>query len=574
MLGGFSRKRVARALLVAFACAACAPAPALSAKASADRSERAPAPKIERIAPARPKLIVQITIDQLRADQLLRFASRFGSGGFRRFLENGTYYGVAHYAHGPTETAVGHATLFTGALPQTHGIVGNEWYDSKAKRRRFAVEDPAHHWLDHDTPSDGGTSPRAMRVPTIGDEMVLASGGRALVHAISIKDRGAILPAGFAGKAFWYDERSGDFVTSDYHFDKTPEFLRVFNATRPSDRYRLLAWDLLRPREQYERRELDDRAFEKSYKTLGRTLPHRFDGGPPETLYAMLKRTPFADELTLELAKALLEHSALGRDDVTDLLAISFSATDYISHVFGPESLEAEDNLLRVDATLARLFEHLLTRVTEAELLVVLSSDHGGCESPESLHALGVDADHHEPVALLARLNDALEKRFGKRARFVVDFSNPTLWLDEAAIAARSLSLELVERVLTECVLAEQGFAYAITKTDLARGSIPRGPVYDRIANAFDRERTGNVYVVPKPGWLLATDPKSLTSMHGTPWSFDTHVPIAFYGNAVRAQHVLRPVDPRDIAPTLAMLLSIEAPRGASGSVLREILER
>lgn len=540
------------------------PAPVVArAKSSPEREPAAPL-----------RLIVQITVDQLRADQVSRFAHRFPSGGFLRFWEGGVYYTAAHYAHATTETAVGHATLFTGALPQTHGLIGNEWYDPVAKRRRYAVEDPDHAWLGRTTPHDGGTSPRFMRVGTIGDEMVLASRGGALVYSLSIKDRGAIPPAGFTGKAIFYDERSGDFATSDYYFERVPDFLATFNAQKPSERYRSLAWDLLRPRSEYERRDADDRPFEKSYKTLGRTFPHRLDGGAPEAMYAMLKRTPFADELTLSLAEAVLHALPFGQDETTDLLAVSFSATDYIGHFFGPESLEAEDNLLRLDRVLARFFDVLLSRVSEAELLVVLSSDHGGCETPEALHALGVDAAHHDPGELAGRMNDALERRFGKGARFIVDFSNPTFWLDEPAVLAGGLELALVERELAGLLRAERGIAYALAKTDIASGNIPRGPIYDRIANSFDRDRTGNVYVVPKPGWLLATDPKGLSSMHGTPWNFDTHVPIAFYGQGLRPERVLRAVDPRDIAPTLAALLHIEPPRGASGQVLHEVVQK
>jgi hypothetical protein len=505
---------------------------------------------------------------------LTRFSSRFGAGGFRRFLDAGVYYESAFFAHAPTETAVGHATLFTGALPQAHGIVGNEWYDRVQKRRRFAVEDPQHRWLEHETPRDGGTSPRSMRVGTIGDEMSLASGRRALVYALSIKDRGAIPAAGFAGKAFWFDERSGDWVTSDYYYEKVPEFVRAFNKARLVEAQRGKAWDLLRPRAEYERRDADDRAFEGSYRTLGRTFPHPLAGEPPESFYAMLKRTPFADELTVQMLEALLEEQPIGRDEVTDLLALSFSATDYIGHVFGLESLEAEDNVLRLDRTLARMFEVLLARVPETELLAILSSDHGGCEAPEALRSLGLDADRHDPVGLIKRVNDGLEQQFGAGSRFVVDFSNPTLWLDEAAIAARSLALDVVERRAAELVLAGPGVAYALAKTDLVRGSVPRGPVYDRILNSFDRERTGNVYIVPKPGWLLATDPRGLTTMHGTPWRYDTHVPLAFFGNGLRAARVWHPVDPRDIASTIAARLAIEPPRGSSGQILAEVMTR
>lgn len=518
-----------------------------------------------------PKLVLQITVDQLRPDFWKRYAGRYGAGGFRRFLDQGLRYESTFYSHADTETAVGHATLFTGASPADHGIVGNEWFDPVEKRRRFAVEDRAHRLLGRETPPDMGTSPAALRTSTIGDELVLATGGRALVRSVSIKDRAAILPAGRAGKAFWFDDRAGDFVTSDFYYASLPPFVDSFNRARPADRYKSRTWDLLLPRDGYVNRAEDDRPFEAGYKALGRVFPHPLGADTPG-FYATLKRTPFGDELTLAFVEAMLAAEPLGSDEVPDLLAVSFSATDYISHFYGPESLESEDNLLRLDRTLARLFDVLLARVKESELLVILSSDHGGSESPEALKNLGFDADRHDSAALREGVNAALSAKFGKGPSLIADFANPSFWLDESAVAARKLVLEDVERAAAAYLAGQRGIAYAITRTDLARGSLPEGIIYDRVRNAFDRERTGHVYLVPESGWVLATDARGLVTMHGTPWNHDTHVPLVFWGNGVRPGAIHAPSDPRDIAVTLAALLGVEPPRAASGRVLSEVL--
>jgi predicted AlkP superfamily pyrophosphatase or phosphodiesterase len=518
-----------------------------------------------------PKLIVQITVDQLRPDYWKRYAGRYGAGGFRRFLDQGLRYDSTFYSHAGTETAVGHATLFTGASPADHGIVGNEWFDPVLQRRRFAVEDPAHRLLGRATPPDMGTSPAALRTTTIGDELALATGGRSLIRSISVKDRAAILPAGRGGKAFWFDDRNGDFVSSDFYFSALPSFVDAFNRARPAERYRSRAWDLLLPRDTYLNEHDDDRAFELGYKALGRVFPHPL-GGDTAAYYATLKRTPFGDELTEAFVTALLEAEPLGADDVPDLLAVSFSSTDYVGHFFGPESLEGEDNLLRLDRTIARLFENLLKRVSESELLVVLSSDHGGCESPEALTKLGMSAGRHDPAALVQDLERALNAKFGPGPRLVADFANPSFWLHESAVATRKLAIEDVERAAAAHLAAQLGIAYAITRSDLARGSLPAGMIYDRVRRAFDPERTGHVYVVPASGWLLATEARGLVSMHGTPWNHDTHVPLVFWGNGTQPGVIHTASDPRDIAVTLAALLGIEPPRAASGSVLSGVL--
>ncbi|MFT3923425.1 MAG: alkaline phosphatase family protein [Myxococcales bacterium] len=528
------------------------------------------APVSEQRPPEPPKLIVQVTVDQLRTDLLTRYADRFVAGGLRRFLDDGLFFHNAHYAHAITETAVGHATLFTGALPSMHGIVGNEWLE--AGHKRTSVEDARYPLLGAAKPA-AGASPDALRVSTLGDQLELASDGAALVFSVSIKDRAAILPAGHAGKAFWYEEASGRYVTSSYYYPELPGWLGTFLAHDPLARFPL-QWSLLLPPESYRNRARDARPFEKALHAAdGTAFPHTLTGTEPRVRYSAIKHSPFGDELTLDLVTALLEAEPLGRDDATDLLAISFSSTDIVGHAFGPESLEAEDNLVRLDRVIARLFDLLLQRVEEQRLVVALSADHGISETPEHLLSLGLPAGRHPAgTQLVQELNSQLVAQLGASGDFVSAFANPCLWLDEAKVKARGLSMEDAERMVAELVLARPGIARAITRSDLLRNRLPDNEIEQRVRMSFDAERTGHVYLVPDPGWIQATDPADLAAMHGTPYLFDRAVPVAFWGLGLPQGRIGEPADPRDIAPTLARLARVQPPNGSSGRVLSQVV--
>ncbi len=481
------------------------------------------------------RLVVQVTVDQLRADLPLRLRDRFGAAGFVRFLDQGTVYDNAHYAHAITETAVGHATLFTGALPKDHGIVGNEWYDLQKRAREYAVDDDSAKLVGTE---GGGKSPHNLLVPTLGDALIAATDGKALVRAISEKDRGSILPAGMRGLAYWLDDSAGSFVSSRYYLDARPAWVSDLTVARYKDT----------------------------------PLSFTPKSGSTKDFTRALKHTPYSDELVLELVRVMFEHEPLGRDDVPDLLSISFSATDYVGHAFGPESTQAADNLVQLDRTLASLLMLLDERVGVAHVLIVLSADHGIAESPEWFLARGEDAGRIDPSQLVKDLNEALRIRFSLEVDLVLDFVNPSLWLDEAAIRARGLDLLTVERTLAELVRLQRGFFAAFAREDVLAGKVMANALERRVTHSVHPTRSGHVYVVPKPRWLLATETSEIVAMHGTPHEYDTHVPIYVLGQGVPAAHVARAVDPRDLAPTLARFLHIDPPSGSTGQVLREVV--
>ena len=350
-----------------------------------------------------PKLILQITVDQLRGDLPTRYIDRMGDGGFRYLLDNGVVFKDAHHAHANTETIVGHVTLATGAQPSEHGMVANVWFDREKNRLVYNIEDEHHPLLskgadiNKETEVDptqkiaevSGRSPSNILVSTFSDELALHTAGKAKIFGVSVKDRAAVALAGHAGKAFWFSKESGEFVTSKYYYDQYPKWVNSWNANKPVDQYDGAAWELLNRQESYVHGEQDDLPWESAFGNYGRTFPHSFGERQGKYFTTLLTLSPAGDRLTLDFAKELMNNESIGEDEVTDFLAISFSSTDYVGHFFGPFSLEAEDNLLRLDKTLEELFEFVDNKIGLKNTLIVLSADHGGAEAPGYLQQYG-----------------------------------------------------------------------------------------------------------------------------------------------------------------------------------------
>jgi len=525
-----------------------------------------------------PKLVVQITVDQLRGDLPMRFRERLEAGGFRYLLEQGTHYANAHYRHANTETAVGHSTLVTGADPSRHGIVSNYWFDPQTGESIYNTEDSRHHLIGKKPKAHQGVSPRNLLSSTIGDELVLSNAGKSRVFSVSGKDRGAILPGGHAGKAFWYSKSSGQFVSSTYYYDEYPKWAADWNATKPAERYRGKQWKLLQAREKYFAKDIDDRDFEADFKALGRTFPHGY--GDDKYLNLVVGLTPAIDELTLEFAKLVIEQEKLGAGEATDFFAVSFSATDYVGHLFGPSSLETEDNILRLDRILASFFKFLDQTVGLANTLIALSADHGAPEAPEYMQTMGLETgrfafDHFkQPNALSA----ALLERFG-RDDLILAHSHPYLHLDYAVIREASLDPSEVERFVAAEAIKLPGIAYAMSRSELVDGQYADAPIQRQIRRNFHFDRSGSVHLVQEQYWFLhSTDEAAkmglpgLAAIHGSPWVYDTYVPIFFAGHTVPAQKIERRVSPTDIAPTISSYLGIKYPSGSIGNPLKEVL--
>ena len=528
-----------------------------------------------------PRLVLQITVDQLRGDLPGRYADRLTEGGFRYLMEKGTWYANAHYQHANTETAVGHATLATGADPSRHGIVANDWIDQDTGAFVYNTEDERHHIIGREPKAHEGVSPRNLAASTFGDELVVHNGGRSRVFSVSVKDRGAILPGGHVGKVFWFSKSSGDFVTSTYYYDDYPAWVKHWNAAKPADAFKGKSWELLNDRSTYVHGQMDDRPYEADLKPLGRTFPHPL-GGDTKYFYLLLTLTPIGDVLTLDFAKTLVENEKLGQNDkgAPDYLQISFSSTDYIGHLFGPSSLETEDNILRLDRTLADLFQFIDEKVGLDHTLIVLSADHGAPEAPEYMDTLGLSTGRFafDWFKTEGPLTEALQKKFG-RDDLISGHSHPYLYLNLEAISSAGLDLSKVERFVADELMKIPGIAYALTRSDLLAGRITESPIQNQIRRSFHPTRSGNIHMVPEQYWFLHSTEEaekmgigSIAAIHGSPWAYDTYVPIFFVGSGVPAQIIGRRVAPTDIAPTLAAYLGVKPPSGSVGTVLTEVL--
>jgi len=528
--------------------------------------------------PVKPKLVLQITVDQLRGDLPTRFLERLGQGGLRYLIEDGTYYTNAHYRHANTETAVGHATLFTGADPSRHGLVGNSWIDPETGDFVYNTEDDRYHIIGKDPKPHQGVSPKNILSTTIGDELVISNAGQSRVFSVSIKDRGAIIPGGHTGKSFWYSKTSGEFVTSTYYYDEYPEWVQKWNDAKPTDQYRGKTWDLLNDRSTYLAKNIDDRPYEADLKPLGRTFPHQY--GDNKYLYLILSLTPVGDELTLDFTKTLIENENVGQGEHVDFLAVSFSSTDYVGHLFGPSSLESEDNILRLDRILATLFQYIDEKVGLENTLIVLSADHGAPEAPEYMTTLGKESGRFDFSYFREKgpLNKVLMNQYG-RDDLIATHSHPYLYLNKAAIEDANLDIEEVEHFIANEVIKIPGIAYAQTRGDLLLGRTSNSPLQIQIRRNFHPTRSGNIHLIQEQYWFLhSTDEaqkmglEGIAAIHGSPWAYDTYVPIFFAGNGIPAQTINRRVSPTDIAPTIAKYLNIKFPSGSIGNPLEEVI--
>jgi predicted AlkP superfamily pyrophosphatase or phosphodiesterase len=537
-----------------------------------------------------PRLVLQITVDQLRGDLVGRELDRMGKGGFRYLLDNGVVYLDAHHAHANTETIVGHATLATGAHPAAHGMVGNAWFDRKLGRLVYNIEDPDYPILTAGAGVDkkgeidptqrlakaDGRSPRAIMTSTFSDEMAIRYGRSSKIFAVSVKDRGAVSMGGHAGKAFWFSKKAGEFITSRYYYKKYPDWVAKWNARRLPFAYAGKSWELLLDKASYRNADLDDRPWETKLPGFGRVFPHPY--GPADGKYftTLLTTSPAGDELTVSFAKALVKAEKLGEDDIPDYLSVSLSSTDYVGHLFGPSSLETEDQILRLDRQIADLLGFIDKRVGLDKTLIVLSADHGAANAPGYLNQLGIPATYIDPKTWdTAPGLTRLKERFGLGKELIKSYFHPYIYLDEEAIAKAGVSQADIEREIANEVMKLPGVALAISSAALAAGAYPEMPIIRSVLNNFNPSRSGDIFVVFEPhSFINDFDGLTVAAHHGSPWSYDTFVPLMFAGNGIKAQRVGRRVETVDLAPTLAALLGTKPPSGSAGMPLAEVVDR
>ena len=490
---------------------------------------------------ADPKLVVIIVIDQFRGDYLERYREQFGDGGFRLFLDHGAYFSDCNYNYANTRTAPGHATLLSGAYTNGHGIVANDWWDSKKRRMVTSVE-------DEDTKTVGvsgdktGASPHNLMADTLGDELKLATQGKSRMFGVSLKDRAAVLPAGFAGDAaYWIDPRGGAWVSSTYYRNELPNWAQDFNASNHAAKY----WD---------------RDWKDAQGNILRSTAHRkAKDGSDEGFYEVVGSTPFANEYELEFAKELVVHQNLGNSGATDLLAISLSANDILGHQVGPDAPEMKAMALALDGELADFFNFLGHQMGLANVWIALSADHGISALPDVAKKLRIPAANLDFGKFEGQINNALTGKFSpSHSATYVKFSYPIAWLDQEAFAAARVKERDAETAVGEA-MRQVGLRDYDTKSQLAEAAVPDTALGHKYLNSYS----------PEAGWYVIGAPQPYTvasakgTDHTTAYTYDTHVPLAFYGLPFQPGTYRGHVEPVDLAATLASLLGINAPSHA-----------
>jgi predicted AlkP superfamily pyrophosphatase or phosphodiesterase len=519
--------------------------------------------------PERPKLVIGIVVDQMRQEYFYRYQERFVEDGFMRLMNEGFMMKNGHYNYIPTYTGPGHASVYTGTTPATHGIIGNNWYVRSLGRSIYCAEDSTVTGVAG-SPSNGEISPRNLLSSTITDELMFATGKRSKVVGIAIKDRGAALPAGHLGDAYWYDAKTGEFMTSSYYYDELPEWAKAFNARKLPEKYLSETWETLFPLESYLQGAADNNDFESPFIGMETpTFPYDLpaltadNGG-----LGLISTTPYGNTLTLDLAYAALEGEQLGKRGVTDFLAVSFSSTDYIGHRFGPASVEVEDNYLRLDRELAEFFAYLDREIGEGEYLVFLTADHGVADVVSYMQSERVAAGSLDTRFVLTQLKGFTNQRFGE-GDWISNYSNEQVFLNRELAKEKGLDLAEMQQQVADFMLRFDGIKETYTAEDLRRLEYNHGRKH-LLQMGFNHKASGDVMVILEPAWLTNS---VRGTTHGTGYTYDTHVPIVFYGWGVPAGSSSRYATITDIAPTLSMLLNTRLPNGASGQPIGEIVD-
>ena len=511
----------------------------------------------------KPKLVVGIVVDQMRYDYLNRFADLYTENGFKRLLAEGTNFTYAHYNYSLTKTGPGHTTIYTGTSPYYHGIMSNDWYDKNTKQMTNCVDDASVKSVGSDD-EVGKKSPHLSMSTTITDQLKLSTNGTSKVVSVSIKDRAAILPGGkMADVALWYDGYTGDFISSTYYCDKLPEWVNEFNNKNLPDEFLKQDWTLSNPESDYARCAADNSDCEYDVFNEGKTsFPHSFAKVDEKERYDVLTVTPFANTLVAELAKTALVSENLGKGSTTDFLAVSFSAPDAIGHSYGTESYEIEDTYIKLDITIADLLETLDEQVGKGNYLLFLTADHGAVTTPAILKERHLPTGTAGSREAIGDMLSFLKNKFGVD-NLIENHSNSQIYLDREVMAKNDIDIHEAERVIADYLRDRFPTLAAIfTRDELEKLKATRLPD-NTILNGFNVQRSGDVLYDLQPGYISGNIEKGTT--HGTPYNYDTHVPMIFYGWNISQQAINDKAYTVDIAATVADLLGITEPSACVG---------
>ena len=525
---------------------------------------------------AQPKLVVGVVVDQMRYDYITRFWDHFGEGGIKKLVSEGFNLRNNHFNYIPTYTGPGHASVYTGSAPQTHGIVGNDWFNKFEEQSVYCVGDPSVQSVG--TNSDAGEmSPHRLLTTSVADENRLHTQMQGKTIGIALKDRGAILPAGHtANAAYWFHGKDeGKWITSSFYAEDLPQWVQEFNTSGKAATY-LKPWTTLYGTDTYVESGVDVNLFERGFRG-------KSDSGFPYDLkalsaqnggYDILKDTPYGNSLTTDFAIAALEGEDLGEDEFTDFLAVSYSSTDYVGHNFGVNSKEIQDTYLRLDQDLAELLQALDEKVGEGNYTLFLTADHGGVQVPAYLESLNVPAGYFNTETFADDLNSFLNNKFGSEG-LILDISNSQIFFDYEEVSKNGISREELQEEIAHYVLQYDQVNQVFTRSQLEGTTYTEG-IAAAIDKGYHQKRSGDVIFILEPSHISYSSAYSnprTGSTHGSGNNYDTHAPLIFYGKGIKQGNSLERTEIVDIAPTISALLGIPFPNGATGRPLFMVFE-
>ncbi|ROI08408.1 alkaline phosphatase family protein [Chryseobacterium sp. H3056] len=516
----------------------------------------------------RPKLVVGLVVDQMRWDYLYRYYEKYQNDGFKKLLADGYSLNNVHINYIPTYTAIGHTTIYTGSVPAIHGIAGNDWFDKTTGKNVYCTTDLSVQPVGSESTKAGSHSPKNLWSTTITDELMLATNFQAKVVGVSLKDRASILPAGHNPTgAYWFDDTTGNFITSTYYMQELPKWMKDFNAQKNPDQLVKNGWNTLLPISEYFESSPDNSPWEG---LLGSakipTFPYSNLAADFQANRDVIRYTPFGNTLTLRAAEAAIKGENLGEDAVTDFLAVNLASTDYAGHKFGPNAIEVEDIYLRLDRDLAEFFKYLDKTVGKNQYTVFLSADHGGA------HAQGFMAEHKMATGFYGEdnkeFNEKLKAKF-KADKLVAKVTNNQVYLDDQVIADNKLDADEVKQYLLDILNHDKSVLYAVDMKKAGASSIPE-PLRSRIVNGYNWQRSGDIQVIYHDSWLPTYS--KLGTTHGSWNSYDSHIPLIFMGWGIKPGESNKEYHMTDIAATLSALLRVQYPSGSIGNPITEVL--
>ena len=515
----------------------------------------------------RPKLVVGIVVDQMKMEYLYRFSNDFSNDGFKRLLGNGFTFENMHYNYMPTYTAPGHASIYTGTIPATHGIVSNEWFSRSLGKEIYCTDDTNVNTVGDGTKEEGEMSPKNLLSTTITDELRMGTNFKGKVIGISLKDRGAILPAGhFANWAFWYS-KTGSFISSTFYGDKLPDWVQKFNDEKHYMSYINRGWDLLKSKKIYNESLEDNNPYEgKLYNSTAPVFPYNLKDMYSKNDAGILRSTPFGNNLVADFAMKAIDKESLGKDDITDFLTVSFSSTDYVGHLLGPRSMELQDTYLRLDETIAEFLNYLDKTVGKENYLLFLTADHAGAENVNYLKDNKYNVSSISPKDIRANLKDFSIKTFG--TDLILNYSSFNLFFNREIIKAKNLDFNMVKNAFKGYLMSQDYVKRVYTEEEILN-STGNDYYLNFISKGYDVTQNGDIVILDKPGYI---EYQGTGTSHGTTYTYDTHVPAIFYGWHIKKGESFNKKEITQIAPTIAQKIKISFPNSTEAKVLEEVL--